>query len=81
MSGSCRTRDLTKRFRATGGSEAVELALQAAMLHTKRHAFVSLEDSYHGNTFAAMSVAGSEYREKSPRLLPNCRAAARSSWP
>ena len=64
--------DLTKCFRATGGSEAVELAIQAAMLHTKRHAFVSLEDSYHGNTFGAMSVAGSEYREKFPRLLPNC---------
>ncbi|MDB4888696.1 MAG: argD, partial [Gemmatimonadetes bacterium] len=65
--------DLTKCFRATGGSEAVELAIQAAMLHTKRHAFVSLEESYHGNTFGAMSVAGSEYREKFPRLLPNCR--------
>jgi acetylornithine/succinyldiaminopimelate/putrescine aminotransferase len=64
--------DLTKCFRATGGSEAVELAIQAAMLHTKRHAFVSLEDSYHGNTFGAMSVASSEYREKFPRLLPNC---------
>jgi acetylornithine/succinyldiaminopimelate/putrescine aminotransferase len=64
--------DLTKCFRATGGSEAVELAIQAAMLHTKRHAFVSLEESYHGNTFGAMSVAGSEYREKFPRLLPNC---------
>lgn len=64
--------DLTKCFRATGGSEAVELAIQAAMLHTKRHAFVSLEDSYHGNTFGSMSVAGSEYREKFPRLLPNC---------
>jgi acetylornithine/succinyldiaminopimelate/putrescine aminotransferase len=50
----------------------VELAIQAAMLHTKRHAFVSLEESYHGNTFGAMSVAGSEYREKFPRLLPNC---------
>ena len=64
--------NLTKCFRATGGSEAVELAIQAAMLHTKRHAFVSLEESYHGNTFGAMSVAGSEYREKFPRLLPNC---------
>jgi acetylornithine/succinyldiaminopimelate/putrescine aminotransferase len=64
--------DLTKCFRATGGSEAVELAIQAAMLHTKRHAFVSLEDSYHGNTFGAMSVAGSDYRSKFPRLLPNC---------
>jgi acetylornithine/succinyldiaminopimelate/putrescine aminotransferase len=64
--------NLTKCFRATAGSEAVELAIQAAMLHTKRRAFVSLEESYHGNTFGAMSVAGSEYREKFPSLLPNC---------
>ena len=64
--------DLTKCFRATGGSEAVELAIQAAILHTKRHAFVSLEDSYHGNTFGAMSVAASDYRKKFSRLLPNC---------
>src|SRR5688572_19125316 len=36
-------------FRATGGSEAVDLALQAAMAHTGRRGFLSLEDSYHGN--------------------------------
>jgi acetylornithine/succinyldiaminopimelate/putrescine aminotransferase len=59
-------------FRATGGSEAVELAVQAAMLHTGRHGFLSLEDSYHGNTVGAMSVAGSDYRRRFQRLLPNC---------
>ena len=64
--------ELTTCFRATGGSEAVELALQAAMLHTRRRGFLSLEDSYHGNTFGAMSVAASAYREKFPSLLPNC---------
>jgi acetylornithine/succinyldiaminopimelate/putrescine aminotransferase len=42
--------------RATGGSEAVELALQAAMLHTCRKKFVAIEDAYHGNTLGAMSV-------------------------
>jgi 4-aminobutyrate aminotransferase-like enzyme len=36
--------------RHTGGSEAVDLALQAAMVHTGRRKFVSIEDSYHGNT-------------------------------
>jgi acetylornithine/succinyldiaminopimelate/putrescine aminotransferase len=64
--------ELSMCFRATGGSEAVELALQAAMLHTGRRGFLSLENSYHGNTFGAMSVAGSDYREKFASLLPNC---------
>jgi acetylornithine/succinyldiaminopimelate/putrescine aminotransferase len=64
--------DLSTCFRATGGSEAVELALQAAMLHTGRRGFLSLEDSYHGNTFGAMSVAGSDYRKKFGSMLPNC---------
>jgi acetylornithine/succinyldiaminopimelate/putrescine aminotransferase len=50
----------------------VDLAMQAAMIHTGRRAFVSLEDSYHGNTLAAMSVAASDYREKIPNLLPHC---------
>jgi acetylornithine/succinyldiaminopimelate/putrescine aminotransferase len=47
---------LTRCCRATGGSEAVELALQAAMLHTGRRKFVAIEDAYHGNTLGAMSV-------------------------
>jgi len=64
--------NLTKSFRATGGSEAVELALQAAMLHTGRKKFVALEDSYHGNTIGAMSIASRENREKLSNLLPYC---------
>jgi adenosylmethionine-8-amino-7-oxononanoate aminotransferase len=48
--------ELTMCYRATGGSEAVDIALQAAMVHTGRSKFVSLEDAYHGNTIAAMSV-------------------------
>ena len=47
---------LTRCCRATGGSEAVELALQAAMLHTGRRKFVAIEDAYHGNTLGALSV-------------------------
>jgi acetylornithine/succinyldiaminopimelate/putrescine aminotransferase len=64
--------NLTRSFRATGGSEAVELALQAAMLNTGRKKFVALEDSYHGNTLGAMSIASKEYREKLSNLLPYC---------
>jgi adenosylmethionine-8-amino-7-oxononanoate aminotransferase len=63
---------LGKCFRATGGSEAVDLALQAAMLHTGRAKFMSLEDSYHGNTLGCLSIAASGKREKLRNLLPNC---------
>jgi acetylornithine/succinyldiaminopimelate/putrescine aminotransferase len=63
---------LRKVFRATGGSEAVELALQAAMVHTGRRAFLSLEDSYHGNTIGALSIGASDNREHRPNLLSYC---------
>ncbi|MDB5839257.1 MAG: argD [Herminiimonas sp.] len=59
-------------FRATGGSEAVDIALQAAMVHTGRQKFVSLEGSYHGNTIGALSVGSSEYREACRNLLARC---------
>ncbi len=63
---------LKKCFRATGGSEAVDLALQAAMLHTGRSKFVSVEGSYHGNTIGGLSVGSSEYREDCKNLLSRC---------
>jgi acetylornithine/succinyldiaminopimelate/putrescine aminotransferase len=65
-------RPLTTCFRATGGSEAVDLALQAALIHTGRRAFLSLEDSYHGNSLAAVSVGASDSRERIKNLLPHC---------
>lgn len=63
---------LNRCFRATGGSEAVDLALRAAMGYTGRRKFVSVKDSYHGQTLAALSVGASEYTEKLPggRLFP-----------
>lgn len=64
---------LRKSFRATGGTEAVELALQVAMVYTKRQRFVSVEDSYHGNSVATLSIGSSENRKKYKNLLPNCR--------
>ena len=63
---------LSKAFRATGGTEAVELALQAAMLHTGRRGFVSLEGSYHGDSLATLSIGSTESREKLPNLLSQC---------
>ena len=62
---------LTRCYRATGGSEAVEIALQVAMAATGRQGFISLADCYHGNTIGARSLAGD--RGTYPNLLPHCR--------
>jgi len=67
---------LEKSFRATGGSEANEAALQMAMLYTKRAKFLSMEESYHGNTIATISIGASDSREKFGNMLPNCRKIA-----
>lgn len=63
---------LQKCFRATGGTEAIEIALQAAMSHTKRHKFVSIEGSYHGHSLGAMSIGSSDFRSLYKNLLPHC---------
>src|SRR4029453_2522990 len=65
-------RPLTTCFRATVGSEAVDLALQAAMTHTGRRAFLSLEGSYHGNSLAGLSIGATDNRESIKNLLPHC---------
>ena len=63
---------LSKVYRCTGGSEAVDAALQIAMAATGRKKFVSFEDSYHGNSVAALSVGASSTRDDLPSLLPGC---------
>lgn len=63
---------LQKSFRATGGTEAVEIALQAAMSHTKRHKFISIEGSYHGHSIATLSIGASDFRHWYKNLLPDC---------
>src|SRR4051812_9233413 len=65
-------RPLTTCFRATGGSEAVDLALQAAMIHTGRRGLLSLEGSYHGNSLGGLSIGASDNREQIRNLLPHC---------
>ena len=64
--------NLVKSFRATGGTEAVEIALQAAMAYTKRHKFLSIEGSYHGHSIAAMSIGDSGFRHWYRNLLLGC---------
>src|SRR5687767_13738487 len=63
---------LAVSYRTTGGTESVEGALQIAMAYTGRGAFVSIEDSYHGNSIAGMSIGASHHRETFKNLLPNC---------
>lgn len=54
-------RKLKKSFRSTGGTESVEIALQAAMSFTERQKFISLEDAYHGDSIATRSIGSPEY--------------------
>lgn len=63
---------LKKSFRATGGTEAVEIALQAAMSHTGRTQFISVKNAYHGHSIGAMSVGSEYFRTKFKNLLPGC---------
>jgi adenosylmethionine-8-amino-7-oxononanoate aminotransferase len=63
---------LNKVYRCTGGTEAVDAALQIAMVATGRKKFLSFEDSYHGNSVAALSVGASSTRDDLPALLPGC---------
>jgi adenosylmethionine-8-amino-7-oxononanoate aminotransferase len=64
--------DLEVSFRTTGGSESVDTAMQIAMAYTGRRKFVSIEDSYHGNTLGPLSIGASSNRENIEMLLPNC---------
>jgi adenosylmethionine-8-amino-7-oxononanoate aminotransferase len=63
---------LTQVFRATGGSEAVDIALQAAMLHTGRAKIISIDGAYHGNSIAGHSIGDPETRKSFPQLLRGC---------
>lgn len=69
--------ELAVSYRTTGGTESVEGALQIAMAYTGRGKFVSIEDSYHGNSIATMSIGASYNRETFKNLLPNCRKIKR----
>jgi acetylornithine/succinyldiaminopimelate/putrescine aminotransferase len=64
--------ELQKSVRATGGTEAVEAAMQIAMLYTGRKKFLSVEGSYHGNSIGTLSIGTSENREQYKNLLPDC---------
>ncbi len=63
----------------TGGSDAIELAMKVARVHTGRSALLSLEGSYHGHGFGAFGLS---HRSPDPRLgsfLPD-RVHVRPYW-
>lgn len=64
--------DLEKSFRVTGGSEAVEAALEIAMMYTGRKKILSVEGSYHGNTIGALSIGATSSQKNFPNLLEGC---------
>lgn len=45
-------------FRATGGTEAVELALKISRAFNKRKKFIAFRDAYHGQSLACLALVG-----------------------
>jgi len=72
--------NLKKSFRATGGTEAVEIALQMARIHTHRKKFLSFETSCHGHSIGCMSVGGSSFKEQFSPLLFGCDKITPGNW-
>jgi acetylornithine/succinyldiaminopimelate/putrescine aminotransferase len=68
--------DLETCYRTTGGTEAVELAIQISMAATGRRKLVSIEGAYHGNSIAAKSVGDSEQLDSWGRTLRGCKRIA-----
>src|SRR5215207_1650116 len=55
---------LNKTFFANSGAEAVEGALKLAKLYTGKTEIISLETSFHGRTWGALSVTGNAARKR-----------------
>ena len=63
--------DLEISFFANSGAEAVEGALKLARAATKRTKIVATHDAYHGKTFGALAVSGTQrYKEPFGPLVP-----------
>jgi len=55
---------LKKSFLANSGAEAIEGALRLAKQHTKRKEIVALTHSFHGRSYATLSITGNWARKK-----------------
>jgi len=60
---------LKKSYRATGGTEAVDIALQASISHTKRFKFIAVDDAYHGDSIATKALVKSEFGKTQHNFL------------
>ena len=58
------TGDLQKSFLANSGAEAVEGAMRLARHFTGRNEFAALTHSFHGRTYATLSISGNSGRKK-----------------
>jgi 4-aminobutyrate aminotransferase len=56
---------------ATGGSDAIEIAMKLARVATGRSATVSLEGSYHGHGFGAFGLSHASPDERLGSFLPD----------
>jgi 4-aminobutyrate aminotransferase-like enzyme len=56
--------DLQKSFLANSGAEAIEGAMRLARHYTGRNEFVALTHSFHGRTYASLSITGNSGRKK-----------------
>lgn len=55
---------------ATGGSDAMEIALKLARVATGRHESISLEGSYHGDGLGALGLGSARHDPRLGPLLP-----------
>ena len=56
--------DLQKSFLANSGAEAIEGAMRLARHYTGCNEFVALTHSFHGRTYATLSITGNSGRKK-----------------
>jgi acetylornithine/succinyldiaminopimelate/putrescine aminotransferase len=50
--------ELARCYRAVGGTEAVEIAIQIARAATGREKLIKIEDGYHGNSIGVQAIRG-----------------------
>ena len=55
---------LKRTFFANSGAEANEGALRMAKTYTQRHEFIALQTSFHGRSYATLSITGNSGRKK-----------------
>ena len=55
---------LQKSFFGNGGAEAIEGAMRLAKRYSGKNEFVAIESSFHGRTYATLSITGNSGRKK-----------------